>query len=81
MVEFKVSENAFFYILRTNESKDFFVFDELDPTVEKVKTLIKEKGLTIENIEIMAIKVQKDKINAQQVSWAMIAEKLIKGET
>ena len=80
MVEFKVSENAFFYILRTNKSKDFYVFNELDPTVERVKKLIKGEGLTIEDIEIMSIKVEKEKINAQQVSWAMIAEKLIKGE-
>jgi len=80
MVEFKVSENAFFYVLRTTKSKELYVCDELDPMVARVKALINEKDLAMEDIEIMSIQFQGEKINAKQVSWKMIAEKLIKGE-
>ena len=78
MVEFKVAENDYFYILRTKDSKELYVFDELDTAIKRVKDLINKDGLTIDSIEIMGMTFQKDKINAQQISWATIAEKLIK---
>jgi len=80
MVEFKVAENGSFYVLRTEERKELYVCDELDPMVARVKELIKTEGLTMEDLEIMSIKFEGEKILANQVSWKMIAEKLITGE-
>ncbi len=79
MVEFEVKKDGAFYILRVEKEESFTVLEDLDSAVVYIKNLIedKEKNVSTNDIELMGMKLDKNKISAGQVSWATIAEKII----
>jgi len=77
-MEFEVKESAF-YILLNKKTKPYtmMVFDELTPSVKKVKEYLKA-GMNTQNLELMSIQYKEDKFEIQVIPWNIIAMELVK---
>jgi hypothetical protein len=77
-VEFQVKDNTFYVLLnKEGKTNSMMVFNELSPSVKKVKEYLKS-GTKTETLELMSITYKNDNFEIKTIPWNIIAMELIK---
>jgi len=77
-MEFEVKDNMFYVLLNKEEkASSMMVFNELSPSVKKVKEYLKN-GIKTETLELMSVTYKNDNFEIKTIPWNIIATELIK---
>jgi hypothetical protein len=77
-MEFQVKDNTFYVLLnKDGKANMMMVFNELSPSVKKVKEYLKN-GTKTEDLELMSITYKNDNFEIKTIPWNIIAMELIK---
>jgi hypothetical protein len=74
----QIAKGQPFYVLRHANLEYNAIYETLEAAMQDLPDLIKKQEIPLEEVELMAITFNGDQISAAQVSWAKIAEALIK---
>jgi hypothetical protein len=77
-MEFEVKDSTFYVLLKKVEKANTMtVFNELSPSVKKVKEYLKN-GVKTENLELMSVAYKSENFEIKTIPWNIIAMELIK---
>lgn len=77
MPEMAIKE-SFYLLERAGEKRELTLHSDMDTAIARIRKYLKEKAAS-SDITLTNITVKRDKLEATQITWSMIAEKLVGG--